>query len=124
MSDEKKRYYRKHPKLNLLIDKIKLWPSRSGVLHGVKHIKMRGDYLEIITHCGNSFNTHNSRNSRAARWLRNKWAVSPCKRCRVPEWKLIKYTNTFFSAHHGKDLGYRAEGYYSEQTAQGVDDNT
>ena len=104
MSDDKKRYYRKYPDLHPLIEKIKLWPSRAGVLHGVRSIRLRGEYLEIETHCGNSFRTHNSRKSRAARWLRNKWAVSPCDRCKVPEWKLTKYTNTFFSAHYGKDL--------------------
>jgi len=121
MSDEKKRYYRKHLKLHPLIEKIKLWPSRSGILHGVKHIRRRGDFLEIETHCGNSFYTHNSCKSRAARWLRNKWAVSACTRCRVPEWKLTKYTNTFFSAHHGKVLGdHQWEKWHYEQIASRV----
>lgn len=104
MSDDKKRYYRKYPELHLLINKIKLWPSRTGMLHGVKAVRLRGPDMEIETHCGHSFRTHNSRKSRAARWLRNKWAVSPCPNCNVPEWKLTKYTNTFFSAHYGKDF--------------------
>ena len=107
MADNKKRYYRKHPELHPLIDKIKLWPSRSGVLHGVRKVKLRGQYIEVETHCGNVFRTHNSRKSRAARWLRNKWAVTPCKNCKVPEWKLTKYTNTFFSPHYGKNFTER-----------------
>jgi pyrrolysyl-tRNA synthetase-like protein len=104
MSDNKKRYYRKYPELHPLIDKIKLWPSRTGMLHGIRSVRLRGEYLELETHCGHHFRTHNSRKSRAARWLRNKWAVSPCEGCKVPEWKLLKYTNTFFSAHYGKNF--------------------
>jgi pyrrolysyl-tRNA synthetase-like protein len=46
---------------------------------------------------------YNSRNSRAARWLRNKWAVKPCPKCKVPEWKLLKYSKTFFDTY-GSDL--------------------
>jgi len=104
MSEEKKRYFRKYPEMHPLIEKIKLWPSRTGVLHGVRSVRLHGGYLEIETHCGNSFRTRNSRKSRAARWLRNKWAVFPCENCKIPEWKLAKYSNTFFSAHYGKDL--------------------
>ena len=110
MSDTKKRVYRKHPEMHPLVEKIKLWPSRSGILHGVKKIRKKGDFIEIETHCGNSFLTHNSRKSRAARWLRNKWAVSSCTRCKVPEWKLTNYTNTFFSSHYGKDFKFQNEG--------------
>ena len=35
---EKKRYYRKKTELFLLLDKMKLWPSRSGILHGIREI--------------------------------------------------------------------------------------
>ena len=118
MSDDKKRYYRKYVELHPLVEKIKLWPSRTGVLHGVRNLRLRGDFLEIETHCGNRFLTNNSRKSRAARWLRNKWAVSACTKCAVPEWKLTKYTNTFFSTHHGKSLkGRQAEDIDNEQVA-------
>ena len=34
-----KRYYRKRVALFRLIDKIKLWPSRSGTLHGIRNIE-------------------------------------------------------------------------------------
>jgi hypothetical protein len=30
-----KRYYRKRVELFRLIDKVKLWPSRRGILHGI-----------------------------------------------------------------------------------------
>lgn len=104
MSEVKKRYYRKYSELYPLVEKIKLWPSRKGSLHGVKAVELRGDYIEITTHCGEFFRVFNSRHSRAARWLRNKWAYIPCPACRVPDWKLKKYSTTFFSAHYGKEL--------------------
>ena len=104
MSDEKKRYYRKNVELFLLLDKIKLWPARSGVLHGIKNVENHGEYAIITTHCGEQFQVRNSRNSRAARWLRNKWVAEPCKDCNVPDWKLKKYSKTFFGQHYGSDL--------------------
>ena len=107
MSDEKKRYYRKQVELFLLLDKIKLWPSRTGILHGIRSINTKGDYAEVTTHCGKSFRIYNSRNSRAARWLRNKWVSRPCKDCRIPEWKLEKYSTTFFTQHYGSDLRHK-----------------
>jgi pyrrolysyl-tRNA synthetase-like protein len=47
---------------------------------------------------------NNSRNSRAARWLRNKWLTGVCKSCGVPDWKLEKYSATQFRRHHGSSL--------------------
>jgi pyrrolysyl-tRNA synthetase-like protein len=102
--DEKKVYYRKRSDLYGVIDKMKLWPARSGMLHGIKGLTLRANYIEITTHCGKTLRVFNSRNSRAARWMRNKWAATPCPECRVPQWKLEKYAKTFFSEHYGKDL--------------------
>lgn len=104
MADSTKRYYRKNVELFILLDKMKLWPARSGILHGIRSIEKRGNYAFITTHCGDEIQIYNSRNSRAARWLRNKWAVVPCKKCKVPEWKLEKYSKTFFDSHYGSDL--------------------
>jgi len=101
---EKKRYYRKNVELFLLLDKIKLWPSRTGVLHGIRNVEKKGDYAVVTTHCGKTFQIYNSRNSRAARWLRNKWIAEPCKDCGVPDWKLDKYSKTYFAQHYGSDL--------------------
>ena len=99
-----KRYYRKRVELFRLIDKIKLWPSRTGLLHGIKTIEVIGDQAQITTHCNKTFMISNSKNSRAARWLRNKWFKGVCGTCRVPEWKLEKYSATHFRRQYGSAL--------------------
>jgi pyrrolysyl-tRNA synthetase-like protein len=104
-----KRYYRKRVELFRLITKIKLWPSRQGVLHGIKTIEISGQHAVINTHCGRRFAVRNSRNSRAARWLRNKWFHGVCPRCGVPDWKLEKYAATRFSRKSGSDLSHQAQ---------------
>jgi len=104
MSDAIKRYYRKHVDFFRLLEKVKLWPSKSGLLHGIKEITIKGDYAEIITHCGQTFMITNSKNSRAARWLRNKWYRGTCEKCKVPEWKIKKYSTTCFTERYGTEL--------------------
>ena len=99
-----KRYYRKRVGLFKLIDKIKLWPSRKGILHGIKSVESMGLQAQITTHCGKTFMVNDSRNSRAARWLRNKWFGKICPVCKVPEWKLEKYSSTRFKRHYGSLL--------------------
>ena len=104
-----KRYYRKRVELFRLIDKIKLWPSRRGILHGIRTIEAMGEQARITTHCNKTFLITNSRNSRAARWLRNKWFKSVCGTCRVPDWKLEKYSATYFKRQYGSDLVNKAD---------------
>jgi pyrrolysyl-tRNA synthetase-like protein len=99
-----KRYYRKRVELFRLIEKIKLWPSRRGLLHGIKTIDVIGGQARITTHCNKTFLITDSRNSRAARWLRNKWFKGICGGCRVPDWKLAKYSSTHFKRHYGSAL--------------------
>ena len=99
-----KRYYRKRVELFRLIEKIKLWPSRSGQLHGIRRIEIMGEQARVTTHCNKTFMVNNSRNSRAARWLRNKWFKGACSTCRVPDWKLEKYAATQFKRHYGSQL--------------------
>jgi pyrrolysyl-tRNA synthetase-like protein len=99
-----KYYYRKRVELFRLIEKIKLWPSRKGMLHGIKHIEKTGEQALITTHCNKTFLVANSRNSRGARWLRNKWFKGVCSECGVPEWKLSKYSSTRFKRHYGSLL--------------------
>ena len=99
-----KRYYRKRVELFLLIEKIKLWPSRKGLLHGIKTIDVIADRARITTHCHKTFMITNSKNSRAARWLRNKWFKGICGVCRVPDWKVAKYSSTHFKRHYGATL--------------------
>lgn len=91
------RYIYKKQRLSKLVGKVKLWPSRSGILHGVKEIKHQGDMLVITTHCGEEFTCWDSKNSRSARWLRNRWCNHPCKKCKIPQWKLDKYSSTIFT---------------------------
>jgi pyrrolysyl-tRNA synthetase-like protein len=101
----KEKYYRKQTGFFLLLDKIKLWPSRKGLLHGIKDFEIKGPVAELTTHCNRTFRVRESRNSRAARWLRNKWYKSPCKKCQVPDWKIEKYSKTYFDQHRGSTLG-------------------
>ena len=100
----RKRYYRKRVELFSLLEKIKLWPSRRGILHGIKSVEKLGDQAVITTHCEKKFVVNNSRNSRATRWLRNKWFKKACEDCGVPVWKLDKYSSTHFKRHHGSFL--------------------
>ncbi len=110
MNPEKKdkapapRYYRKRVHLLNLIEKIKLWPSRKGILHGIRSIERLGDRARITTHCNKEFVIHNSKNSRAARWLRNKLFMGVCSQCGVPQWKLEKFNATRFKRHQGSLL--------------------
>jgi pyrrolysyl-tRNA synthetase-like protein len=98
------RYYRKRVRLFSLIDKIKLWPSRKGILHGIRSIEKLGDQARVTTHCNKDFLIFNSKNSRAARWLRNKQFTGVCPQCGVPDWKLEKYNATRFKRHQGSLL--------------------
>ncbi len=109
MSDSAKRYYRKHVDFFRLIEKIKLWPSRKGTLHGIRSINIKGNYAEVITHCGESFMIYNSKSSRAARWLRNKWVSNACPKCKIPAWKLEKYSTTYFTEHYGSELKHKGD---------------
>jgi pyrrolysyl-tRNA synthetase, N-terminal region len=103
-SKEKKRYYRKNVDFFNLLEKIKLWPSRGGTLHGIKSMTKRGSTAEIVTHCNRYFTIYNSKHSRAARWMRNKLHFGICPTCRIPEWKLQKYSSTVMSQHYGARL--------------------
>jgi len=99
-----RKYLRKHVDFFRLIEKIKLWPSRRGILHGVKYFEMKSIYGYVTTHCNKKFMIRPSRRSRAARWLRNKWYREACRECNVPEWKIKKYSLTFFDRHRGSLL--------------------
>jgi len=100
----KEKYYRKQTDFFLLLDKIKLWPSRKGLLHGIKVLEIKGSLAELTTHCDRTFRVRHSRHSRAARWLRNKWHKGPCQECQIPDWKLEKYAKTYFDQHRGSTL--------------------
>ena len=116
MADKARRtIYRKRDRLFTLVEKIKLWPSRQGVLHGIKTFEPRqASYAQVVTHCNEQAIIRDSKNSRAARWLRNKWYVKTCERCAIPEWKVKKYSATVFKSGrvpvYLKAAGRRTEG--------------
>jgi pyrrolysyl-tRNA synthetase-like protein len=74
-----------------LANKIKLWPSKRGILHGVREIENLGALIRITTHCGTVIIVKSSRRSRTARWLRNRWMKTTCSACAVPEWKTERF---------------------------------
>ena len=91
--------YRRRARLFSLVEKIKLWPSRQGVLHGIKSFEHRqASYAYVVTHCNEHAMIRDSKNSRAARWLRNKWYVKTCEKCAIPDWKVEKYSATVFTS--------------------------
>jgi pyrrolysyl-tRNA synthetase-like protein len=104
MANNIKRYYSKHIDFFDLLQKIKLWPSKNGTLHGIKKIEIKGNYAEITTHCNEKFIVKKSKKSHAARWMRNKWYRSTCKKCKIPSWKLEKYSTTGFNQNYGAGL--------------------
>lgn len=91
-----KKVFRKNQDLFTTLEKIKLYTSRTGVLHGIKTIEIKGEMAKITTHCGQTILIRSSKHSRVARWLRNRWLTEPCTQCKIPEWKLEKYSNTRF----------------------------
>lgn len=91
-----KKVIRKNQDLFTTLEKIKLYTSRTGVLHGIKTISVKGDTARIVTHCGQTIAIRNSKHCRVARWLRNRWLTEPCPKCKIPEWKLEKYSTTRF----------------------------
>lgn len=91
------------------MEKIKLWCSRSGQLHGIKTMEVNGEIAQVTTHCNKTFVVRNSRSSRSARYLRQKWFTGVCPACGVPEWKLEKFSATRFSRHQGSYLTGRED---------------
>jgi pyrrolysyl-tRNA synthetase-like protein len=91
-----RRTVRRHADPYSVIAKIKLWPSKTGIIHGVRSVKLKSGVVELQTHCGQSIRMRNSRNSRVARHLRNKVYERPCPDCRIPSWKLDKFVDTSF----------------------------
>jgi pyrrolysyl-tRNA synthetase-like protein len=102
--DQHRVYYRKQVPLFRLIDKMKLWPSRKGILHGIRTLEIKGAYGLLRTHCNREMVIRNSKNCRAARWLRNKWFFKACEECAIPGWKIEKYSTTVFKRGWGSFL--------------------
>jgi pyrrolysyl-tRNA synthetase-like protein len=97
IKERKKTYFRKREDPLKILGRIKLYPSRSGALHGILSVVQKGGFIELTTHCGQRIRVRKSRRSRVARWLRNKWYVQSCSLCKVPRWKLDKFSLTVFN---------------------------
>ena len=82
----------KRPHLLDIVSKVKLWPSRTGVIHGVRDVEDLGAFVRVTTYCGTVIMVKTSRRSRAARWLRNRWVEQACARCGIPEWKIKRFS--------------------------------
>ena len=105
----KRVYYRKQIPLYRLIEKMKLWPSRTGILHGIESFEEKGPYVRLKTYCHQEFIIRDSKNGRASRWLRNQWFLRVCKECLIPGWKLEKYSATHFKRRWGSFLTNQKE---------------
>jgi len=81
----------KRPYLFHLVEKMKLWPSKRGILHGVREVENLGALIRLTTYCGMVIVVKSSRRSRVARWLRNRWMKTTCLACAVPEWKTERF---------------------------------
>jgi len=85
------KYKTRNAGLFTSVDKIKLWPSRSGMLHGIREVKGSGEWIVLSTHCGTTLKVRDSKNGRAIRQLKHRYYKSVCKKCAIPSWKLEKY---------------------------------
>jgi len=81
----------RRPRLADMVETVKLWPTRNGTTHGVTHMEREGGFLHIQTHCGLVIVARDSRNSRAARWLRRGHLFRACPRCGIPMWKQRRF---------------------------------
>jgi pyrrolysyl-tRNA synthetase-like protein len=114
--NEKQKFIRKNQDPYLIVSRIKLWPSCKGILHGIRSVKQQGNLLVVITHCNKTLRVRCSKNGRLARWLRNKWYEKACPTCRVPEWKLDKYSRTSFVNFKEKKYDRRDRFYTNPKT--------
>jgi len=90
-TNRQSKYQLRNASLFDSVNKIKLWPSRSGLLHGIRDVKGSGDWLELSTHCGVVFKIRDSKNGRGIRQLKHRNYKKVCKKCGVPSWKIEKY---------------------------------
>jgi pyrrolysyl-tRNA synthetase-like protein len=75
-----------------VLDKVKLWVSRTGTLHGIRTITYHGEWIDITTHCGREIRVHDSKRGRGKRQLEYRYYKKVCRECKVPDWKIAKYT--------------------------------
>jgi len=103
----------KRPPLLHLVSKVKLWPSKRGILHGVKKVEGFGSTVRLQTHCNKTIVVKDSRRGRAARWLRNRWTIRRCELCRVPKWKVERFSKGAKTPHLLADAKFYAAKTYT-----------
>ena len=84
----------RRPRLSEMVEMVGLWPSANGTTHGVESVELEGGFIRIRTYCGLTLVARDSRNSRAARWLRRGYLHRPCPRCGIPAWKQKRFRRT------------------------------
>ena len=77
--------------ISSLVNEFGIFISRSGKLHKVSSINEFGNYVKLLTKCGQYIIVRNSRRSKAARWIRNGWIKRPCKGCKIKGEDLSKF---------------------------------
>jgi len=85
---------RKRPRLFDMVDMVRLYPSSNGTTHGVESVEIEGGFIRVRTYCGLTYVARDSRNSRAARWLRRGYLYRPCPQCGIPAWKQKRFRRT------------------------------
>ncbi|MCP8307830.1 MAG: hypothetical protein H3Z52_01050 [archaeon] len=74
-----------------LVNELGFFVSRSGRLHKVSSIVEHGDYVKLLMKCGQCIIVRDSRQSRATRWLKNKWMRKPCRSCKIKSGDLSRF---------------------------------
>ena len=74
-----------------LVNELGFFISRSGRLHKVSSMVEQGDYLKLSMKCGQCIIVRDSRQSRATRWLKNKWMKKPCRGCKIQSGDLSRF---------------------------------
>jgi pyrrolysyl-tRNA synthetase-like protein len=96
------------PKLSKLIEKRRLYTSRSRIVHQVKDVQHVGSMMYLTLDCGMRVAVRDSSRGRASRWLNEMIFWSECKHCHFPE-------NPSKTAHPRERLKVAPEKKYSRR---------
>ena len=76
-----------------IVKELGFFISRSGKLHKIVSIEEYGYNLKLHTACGQYIVIRNSKRSKAARWIRNKWLKNTCKGCKIKSSETREYSS-------------------------------
>lgn len=83
--------HRQSKNISSLVAELGFFVSRSGKLHKVSSMDEYGNYVRLLTKCGQCIAVRNSRRSKAARWIRNGWMRQICKGCKIKSGELSRF---------------------------------